>query len=168
MACKNFIIVAICFAGFSFVSPTNETSEYREPLWTWISGSSTIGDGAYIKRGVPYWENEPASRFLGASWQDSKKNLWMFGGAFISGKKFAFVNKTEYFMYNDLWKFDGFNWTWVSGNESVNLPGQYGIKGIADEKNIPGARQQVYAGIDSNDNLWIYGGYGFSTDSDCK
>src|SRR5260370_31459256 len=32
---------------------------------------------------------------------------------------------------NDLWKFDGTNWTWVSGSDLINQPGVFGTKGVA-------------------------------------
>ena len=62
---------------------------------------------------------------------------------------------------NDLWKYDGTYWTWVSGNNSTNQPGVYGTQGVASSSNIPGARNGVSSWIDSNNILWLFGGYGY-------
>lgn len=62
---------------------------------------------------------------------------------------------------NDLWKFDGTRWTWISGSKEINQPGVYGIKGIADPNNVPGSRFSATSWIDSMNNLYIFGGVGY-------
>ena len=64
---------------------------------------------------------------------------------------------------NDLWKFDGYNWTWISGDNTINSPGIYGIQGIPSSSNIPGARYYSTGWIDSSNNLWLFGGEGFDS-----
>ena len=64
---------------------------------------------------------------------------------------------------NDLWMYDGTNWIWISGNNIINQKGIYGTKGIASSSNIPGARYSSISWIDSNNNLWLFGGIGFAT-----
>jgi hypothetical protein len=62
---------------------------------------------------------------------------------------------------NDLWLYDGGNWTWMSGSASTNQSGSYGDRGVALPSNVPGAR---YAGIgwrDNDGNLWVFGGVGY-------
>lgn len=61
---------------------------------------------------------------------------------------------------NDLWKFDGRYWTWISGTSEVNQIGIYGTRGIANSLNAPGAREYATTWIDSRDNMWLFGGYG--------
>ena len=61
---------------------------------------------------------------------------------------------------NDLWKFDGTNWIWISGSDTV-VYGVYGTKGVGSPSNIPGGRQGSISWIDSNNNLWLFGGFGF-------
>jgi hypothetical protein len=69
---------------------------------------------------------------------------------------------------NDLWKFDGTQWTWMSGSNISNQNGVYGTKGVAASANVPGARRNAISWIDSSNNLWpfgqedsaAYGGYG--------
>jgi hypothetical protein len=63
-------------------------------------------------------------------------------------------------LINDLWRFDGRYWTWVSGSNTTNQIGTYGTKGIANSSNVPGASSGAASWIDSNDNLWLFGGVG--------
>ena len=67
------------------------------------------------------------------SWTDPSGDLWLFGGttdAASSGRRL-----------NDLWRWDGTNWTWVSGSDGVDQLGTYGTRGVAELANVPGARQ---------------------------
>ena len=68
-------------------------------------------------------------------------------------------------MLNDLWKFNGLNWTWISGSNSTYQHGIYGTKGIGSISNIPGARSGSISWIDSNNNLWLFGGAGYSSNN---
>lgn len=56
-------------------------------------------------------------------------------------------------------------WTWISGDNRVNESGTYGTKGTADASNIPGARYGSCSWIDSDGDLWLFGGDGFDKDS---
>ena len=56
-------------------------------------------------------------------------------------------------------------WTWISGSNSINQGGIYGSKGIASSSNIPGAHYLSISWIDSNNNLWLFGGYGYTTNN---
>jgi hypothetical protein len=62
---------------------------------------------------------------------------------------------------NDLWIYDGGNWTWMSGNSSLNQLGSYGIKGVGSPSNVPGARYGSVEWRDKDGNLWIIGGTGY-------
>ena len=53
-------------------------------------------------------------------------------------------------------------WTWISGNKTADEEGIYGEKGIPSPGNYPGARHDSGSWIDSEDNLWLFGGEGFS------
>src|SRR5258708_13453502 len=61
---------------------------------------------------------------------------------------------------NDLWKFDGTNWTWVSGSNVVSQTGVYGTKGTPSSSNVPGARNSAVSWTDNGGNLWVFGGVG--------
>ncbi len=61
---------------------------------------------------------------------------------------------------NDLWKFNGTHWTWISGSNVIDQFGVYGGQGIPSSSNIPGARYLAESWIDSNNFLWLFGGVG--------
>ena len=65
---------------------------------------------------------------------------------------------------NDLWKFDGQNWTWISGSNLTNQQGNYGIQGISSSSNVPGSRYSAISWIDMNNSLWLFGGEGYDAD----
>ncbi|HEX9582061.1 MAG TPA: kelch repeat-containing protein [Gemmatimonadales bacterium] len=92
----------------------------------------------------------PGARAGSVSWIDGSGNLWLFGG-FWSGEG----------GYNDLWRFDGANWTWISGSSSFDQQGVYGTKGSPNPANVPGARSSSVSWMDGSGNLWLFGGLYF-------
>lgn len=67
-------------------------------LWTWLSGSQTIGAlGSYETLGQASATTAPASRKGAVSWIDASGNLWLFGG--VGDNTNAFDGYR-----NDLWK----------------------------------------------------------------
>ena len=62
---------------------------------------------------------------------------------------------------NDLWKFDGNDWTWIKGNNTFNQLGVYGTLGVPNSANNPGARYFSTSWIDSQNNMWLFGGLGY-------
>lgn len=124
--------------------------------WIWVSGNFGPGDsGAYGTRGVASAANNPPARRGGASWIDRDGNLWLFGGSRFS------VNGPVRF--NDLWRFDGADWTWISGDDGINQAGIYGEVGIPAIVNVPGARESAVAWVDSGGHFWLFGGAGFDS-----
>ncbi len=140
----------------------NDLWKFDGNNWTWVSGSDTgnpLGsNGTYGTKGVAASTNVPGTRANSFSWIDSLNNLWLFGG----GPGDA-VSTRPYNAINDLWKFDGTNWTWVSGSNTGDQPGSYGTKGVAASLNVPGARQWGASWIDSSNNLWLFGGTGYGS-----
>ncbi|MBN1765567.1 MAG: right-handed parallel beta-helix repeat-containing protein [Sedimentisphaerales bacterium] len=136
----------------------NDLWKFDGTNWTWVSGSDTIDQsGVYGIKGVADPKNVPGARSYSISWTDSNGNLWLFGGrSYDSGDSLDSLDEL-----NDLWKYDGTNWTWVSGSAMIKQSGVYGIKGIADPANVPGARSGSISWIDSSGNLWLFGGCGF-------
>ena len=61
---------------------------------------------------------------------------------------------------NDLWKYDGTNWAWVSGASATNQLGVYGTKGVAAPSNAPGARHNHVAWSNGAGTIWLFGGAG--------
>ncbi|MDD5712193.1 MAG: kelch repeat-containing protein [Smithellaceae bacterium] len=132
----------------------NDLWKFDGTNWTWVSGSSAIGQtGVYGTQGLASPANVPGARGGSVSWIDGSGNLWLFGGWYYdaSGSQRRL---------NDLWKFDGTNWTWVSGSSATNQAGNYGTKGTAAASNIPGTRGACVSWIDGSGNLWLFGGYG--------
>ena len=63
-----------------------------------------------------------------------------------------------------MWKYNPSSnqWTWISGSSSFNKNGTYGTRGVPSSANTPGGRQNSISWIDSNGNLWLFGGNGFA------
>ena len=61
-------------------------------------------------------------------------------------------------LLNDLWKYDGNNWTWISGSNIPNQLGNYGQQGISSSSNIPSPRYGSVSWIDNNYHFWLFGG----------
>jgi hypothetical protein len=50
-------------------------------------------------------------------------------------------------------------WTWLSGNTTVNAPGVYGTKGIPSINSYPGGRERHSMAFDSKLNcIYVFGG----------
>jgi N-acetylneuraminic acid mutarotase len=124
--------------------------------WTWISGVN--GDnaaGVYGTQGTASASNVPGARYSASSWIDSSGNLWLFGG--YGDDSTGAVGRL-----NDLWQFSPTTaqWTWIGGEDFVNVLGLYGTLGTASTSNVPGPRQGASSWLDSSGNLWLYGGVG--------
>jgi hypothetical protein len=101
---------------------------------------------------------------MAASWTDSLGNFWLFGGFGkpASGQVVNFDNGLG--ALNDLWKWDGSNWIWVSGSTMANDLGS----GYLDS--YPRHGVQTYLGglfdslslIDSKGKLWLLGGLSYT------
>jgi hypothetical protein len=133
----------------------NDLWKFDGTNWTWVSGSNTVNqNGVYGTKGVPASGNVPGARESSISWIDGYGNLWLFGGDGFGASGGGFLN--------DLWKFDGTNWAWVSGSNTAGQYGVYGTKGVAASGNVPGAREYSISWIDGQGNLWLFGGSGYA------
>jgi N-acetylneuraminic acid mutarotase/pimeloyl-ACP methyl ester carboxylesterase len=150
------------FGGYGYYSagnlgPLNDLWKYDGTNWTWVSGSNTGNQkGTYGTEGVADAGNVPGARCYSISWTDSSGNLWLFGGQ-------GYDSAGNWGVLNDLWKYNGANWTWVSGSNTVNQSGSYGTQGVAAAGNVPGARIGSVSWTDSSGNLWLFGGYGYDS-----
>ncbi len=131
--------------------------------WTWMGGSSVIGPndevtGVYGTIGIPDAGNAPGSRFSASAWADTTGQFWLFGGA-------GYDANGQYGDLNDLWDFNSSTneWAWMGGSEANSSPGIFGVLGTPAPANVPGARQEASAWTDSNGDLWLFGGGGFTT-----
>ncbi len=138
--------------------------KYDGSGWAWMAGTSTditgsgfYPDPVYGTKGIADPVNRPSVRSAGTIAADSQGNIWLFGGRGEDG------NGSNNQNLNDLWKFDGTNWTWVSGSNIGNQFAVYGTKGVADPANVPGSRTDHVMWIDDQDNIWIFGGDGWAS-----
>lgn len=128
--------------------PMNDLWEYNGQ-WLWQGGSTTQGaSGVYT--GTPF----PGARFWSSQYQDASGNLWMFGGNGVDS------NGTTDFL-NDLWEFNGTQWTFLSGSTTVDQTASYGTLGTGAPGNHPGARNGSSSWVDSAGTFWLFGGDGF-------
>ncbi len=78
-------------------------------------------------------------------------SIWLCGGSSGSGN-----------LYGDVWQYNITSnmWIWIAGANNVDYNGVYGVQGVADSANYPGARNQATAWFDARGNLWLFGGNG--------
>ncbi len=130
----------------------NDLWEFTGGQWVWVGGSSTgNASGVYGTKGVAASTNIPGARLWAASAKDAAGNLWMFGG-------YGNDSAGTLGYLNDLWKFDGTNWTWVAGSNLANQKGTY-----SGGSAVPGARVGMNIWIDSSGTLWVFGGDAFDS-----
>jgi len=147
-------------SGAANANVTNITVNCGHNEWAWMSGSNdaTKNGATYGTLGVAAAANVPGFRNFGAvSWTDTSGNLWLFGGNEATPQ-----TPTNSGDLNDLWKYNIASglWTWVSGSNSLNQNGNYGVLNTAATTNVPGTRDSAVSWIDSSGNLWLFGGFG--------
>ncbi|MCB0736776.1 MAG: gliding motility-associated C-terminal domain-containing protein [Bacteroidetes bacterium] len=121
----------------------------KDSIWYWRSGTkSRVEEPKYSSLGLAKRSNTPGQRNHHCVWKDAYSNLWLFGGI-------AF-NINHYEFKNDLWRWDGENWIWISGDSSGNSMPYY-MKGKGA---YPGARNGASFCTDKFGNFWLYGGTG--------
>ena len=125
--------------------------------WTWVSGDNTPNNnGVYGTKGTAAAANKPGGRYGQTSWTDASGNFWIYGGLGYDG-----AGNSGYL--NDLWKYNPIagQWTWVSGDNTVDNSGVYGAKGSAAAPNKPGGRYYMSGWVDAAGNFWLFGGRGY-------
>jgi N-acetylneuraminic acid mutarotase len=146
------------FGGYGFDSAAssgdlNDLWSYDpgSGAWTWVNGSNLNSQqGSYVQPGPLV----PGARAQASAW-NAGNSFWLFGG-------FGYDSGGSRGPLNDLWKFNPGtgSWIWVSGADTVQAYGSYGIQGTAAAGNVPGARTGAVSWIDSGGNLWLFGGQG--------
>lgn len=155
------------FGGFGFVSAGNLdyfndlwSYDPAANLWTWVSGSDTDSQpGAYGVLRTADPANIPGARGGAASWIGSNGGLWLFGGEGID-------SAGNFGLLNDLWRYDPGTgeWTWMDGSCRHSQRGDYGVRGVTSEANVPGSRQEAISWVDADGHLWLFGGNGHDAD----
>jgi hypothetical protein len=110
----------------------------------------------YGTKGTAAAVNKPGARNNAVSWKDASGNFWLFGGQGYTATGSGYLN--------DLWKYNTSTgeWTWISGDNTINPAGTYGTKGTAGASNKPGARKEAESWTDALGNLWLFGGDGYT------
>ena len=153
------------FGGFGYAASgsfgyLNDLWKYNTSTgqWTWVSGDNTASQlGVYGIKGTAAASNKPGARGNSISWTDASGNLWLFGG-------YGYASNLTSGSLNDLWKYNTSTgqWTWVSGDNTLNQLGVNGTKGTAAAGNKPGARFGSVSWTDASGNLWLFGGSGYA------
>lgn len=130
----------------------NDLWKYDGSQWTWIGGAAVVYQaGTYGTLGTGSASNVPGARWGGTSWTDASGNFWLFGSE-------GDDSTAQLGQLNDLWKYSGGQWTWMSGADTINQAGVYGAVGTAAPGNVPGARWSAVSWIDKSGNIWLFGG----------
>jgi N-acetylneuraminic acid mutarotase len=122
--------------------------------WTWLKGSNTGNPSAnFGSIGVSNPSNVPAAKRYSSTWTYNGK-LYLFGSSGIV------TNVTR----NDLWEYNPStnNWTWLKGDNSAYVQGQYGSLGVTINTNMPGGRYGGSSWV-YNNKLYLFGGRGLAT-----
>ena len=120
--------------------------------WTWVNGDTlTNQQPHYGIKGIASLNNNPGGRLGGFSWKDNTGNLLLFGGESDSAFNEVY--------FNDVWKYSiSLNeWTWIKGDSTHNVTGEFGASGVPSDFNNPSARSFGVSWADSG-NCWVFGG----------
>ena len=145
--CDDYYFGDICETFNCYKIPNSQN------IWSWISGSNTIYQtGVYGTKGVPHLNNIPGSRY-GHQMINIDGNIFLNGGKGFDASNLGYLN--------DLWKynFSISQWTWLSGSNTINNVGIYGIKQVYGPY-IPSSRYNHQI-INIDGDIHLYGGYGY-------
>ena len=154
MKTTSFFTVFLLYANFSFAQINSTTP------WIWMEGDNTINQkGIYGSQNVSNNNNKPGARNSSSTWTDPTGNLWLFGGFGHSSTSQGYLN--------DLWKYcpATSEWIWMHGDNTAGKYGVYGTQGIASSTYKPGSSYQSVSWTDKDGNLWLFGGFGYSSAS---
>jgi hypothetical protein len=146
------------FVGGAWGGDRNNLWKYHIATneWTWMTGATTVfQQGIYGTTGVSSPSNTPGAReYTNCSWIDTAGNFWLFGGLQNMNPGTGYRN--------DLWKYDPSinEWTWMMGADTSSQYGVYGVKGVPDPLNMPGAHGSSCKWTDAAGNFWMMGGAG--------
>jgi N-acetylneuraminic acid mutarotase len=151
--------VALIFFIYLFPSAWVKAQFDKSSDWTWMHGDSTVNNRSYYGiKGISSPLNKPGSRYYFSTWTDTSGNFWLFGGQ-------ASPPNPVLGVFNDLWRYDlvSHEWTWVSGDTSGFNKGTYGVRGTSAASNLPGGRISAATWVDSNGDLFLFGGNGWGS-----
>ncbi len=132
---------------------TNQLWKFDGRNWTWLAGNGGTTDrGDWSVKGVADPNVHPSPRELATIWVDKQSRVFVFGG-------YGYDSTTMTGSLNDLWMFDGTQWTWLSGSNLADQSPVFGTKGVFDAANTPGGFNGAGSiAIDSFGQVWVLGG----------
>jgi hypothetical protein len=146
------------FGGFGYIESTNLSGrlsdlwKYSGGEWTWVGGPQGYNQPAvYGTMGTGAPGNIPGARHNSVSWTDAAGNFWLYGG-------FGTDSTGATGDLNDIWRYDGTQWTWVGGSNLAGESPVYGTQGTPSSSNTPGGRDGALVWIDSSGDVWLFGG----------
>ena len=141
----------------------NDLWEYNITANTWTQHGTGGANrpGIYGTQGTASASNLPGGRWGASARRDPVTGLiWLFGGFGCDSTTSSNISDAcSNLLLNDLWTFDGTNWTWVSGSNTGDAAGAYGTQGTAAAGNQPPARQASAGWLDNSGNFWMFGGF---------
>jgi hypothetical protein len=141
----------------------NDLWEYNITANTWTQHGTGGPNhpGIYGTQGTASASNLPGGRWGASARRDPVTGLiWLFGGFGCDSTTSSNISDAcSNLLLNDLWTFDGTNWTWVSGSNTGDAAGAYGTQGTAAAGNQPPARQASAGWLDNSGNFWMFGGF---------
>lgn len=129
--------------------------------WTWIAGFDRPNQsGVYGLQYQPSNTVIPGARHLHTMSIQSTADgdlIYVFGGyGFVAGSD---GDLNDMFMWNST----SLSWTWLSGNQTGNVAGNFGALGIPAVTNFPGAREGAASSIHPQTGaFYLFGGYCYS------
>jgi hypothetical protein len=155
----------------------NDLWEYSGGTWTLVSGSAVGQQNGSYPATVGTPGGLPGGRQTATLVADTAGNLWLFGGLGLDsqgtsnpGNVGSLPNGAapEGALLNDMWQYNiaSQTWTWVSGGGATGLANQIGMYGqqqVPATGFFPGSRWNSSGWIDLNNNVWIFGGWGYAS-----
>src|SRR5580704_3648703 len=142
------IMVALALTGWG--ADLKSATDAGE--WVWESGTDSLDQsGTYGQLGVASPGNIPGARVYASTWTDRQGAFWLFGGYGYDSAANGGSGDL-----NDLWKYQGGEWTWMAGSTRAFVAGKVLTK-------IPSARVSASSWTDLQGNLWLFGGDGFDS-----
>jgi len=148
------------FGGWGFAGlpvsngETGDLWRYNEMKdWAWMAGAQAVNAaGVYGAQGTPDPAAYPGTRQYTGIF-GGFAGVWLFGGYgrdSVGGRG----------RLSDLWFFNGTDWTWVAGSDTVSSdPASYGTPGEFDPANYPSARNyHVFARVSDGSLVYMFGG----------
>ncbi len=149
-------------------SAANQTGVYG--LEQLVGPPSTIGAAGTVGLTGGTAGTLPGSRWGAAGWTDAHGNFWLLGGW---GLDSTATNGNG--ALNDMWVYtpnatagEPGTWTWIKGSNTGSQNGLYGVLTrpyLTHYVWTPGGRSAATSWVDTNGQLWLFGGEGYDSTS---